>query len=74
MMPTGKGYKDGPEPVHYVDIVDNATHLLLKREFLRSASEAHFRRMQIEAMLLQVHTEAFAVRVYEVHRVTGMQD
>jgi hypothetical protein len=77
MRPTGRvpswnGYKDAPNSVHYVDIVDKATHTLLKREFLATAPEAHLRRVQLEAMLLQVHPEFFAVRVYEVHRVSGI--
>ena len=52
MRPTGID-KDAPNSVHYVDIVDKATHTLLKREFLATAPEAHLRRVQLEAMLLQ---------------------
>ena len=59
--------------IHYIDIVDMASHQLLKRETLPTAAEAHLRRVQIEAMLLQVHPAAFGVRVYEVHRVSTME-
>jgi hypothetical protein len=68
----GKG-QEAARALHYVDIVDMVSHKLLKREFLPTAPAAHLRRVQIEAMLLQVHPAAFEVRVYEVHRVSAAE-
>ena len=53
----------------YVDIVDAVSGELFKREFFESATEAHLRLLQIEAMLLHSHPCAFELRVYEVQRV-----